>query len=89
MEENYCDYEVLETVFIKTMVEISKESNFQYLLKKHNETASGELAFFHVIFYEDGIKDEELCRYTSYKDFEVWELESDRSVKFRVSDYLQ
>lgn len=89
MEENNCDYERLETVFIKIMTEIAQKSNFQYFLKRHNETASGELAFFHICFYQEGIKDKTLCRYTSYKDFEVWELESDRSVKFRVSDYLQ
>lgn len=80
-----CDYETLETVFIKVMVGIAQEENFQYFLKKHG----GEPFFFHVIFYEDGIKDEELCRYTNYKDFEIWELESDRSIQFRVSDYLQ
>ncbi len=86
MDEKYCDAETLEKVFIKVMTEISEESNFQYFLERHNKVASGELAFLNVYFYHG---EEELCRYTSYKDFEVWELESDRSVQFRVSDYVQ
>ncbi len=89
MDKNYCDYEILEKVFIKVMVEICKEVNFQYFVEKYNEKIGGSPAFFTVIFYQEGIDNEELCRYTSYKDFEVWELESDRSVKFYVSDYLQ
>lgn len=89
MEEKYCDYETLEKVFVKVMVEISKETNFQYFLEKHNRKVGGKPAFFHVFFYKEGIKDKALCRYESRQDFEVWELESDRSVKFRVSDYLQ
>lgn len=89
MDKKYCDYETLETVFIKVMVEISEETNFQYFLEKHNKKTGGELAFFKVIFYKEGINDKELCRYTSYKNFEIWELKSNHSIKFRVSDYLQ
>lgn len=81
------DYDSIEPVFIKAMIEMSKEANFQYLKERHARSASGEMAFLHVYFYqEDG---EELYRFTSYKDFDVWELERDRSVQFRVSDYLQ
>jgi len=81
------DYNSIEPVFIKAMIEMSKETNFQYILEKHTQSASGEMAFLHVYFYkEDG---GELYRFTSCKDFDVWELESDRSVQFRVSDYLQ
>jgi len=81
------DYDSIEPVFIKAMTEMSKEENLQYLKERHARSASGEMAFLHVYFCrEDG---EELYRFRSYKDFDVWELERDRSVQFRVSDYLQ
>lgn len=86
VDEKYCEAETLEKVFIKVMTELSEDSNFQYLLERHNKFASGEMTFLNVYFYNG---EEELCRYTSYKDFEVWELESDRSVQFCVSDYVQ
>lgn len=89
VEEDSCDYEKLEPVFIKIMIGIAQEENFQYFSERHDRWAGGEPVFFTVIFHQEGIKNKALCRYTSYKDFEVWELESDRSVKFRVSDYLQ
>lgn len=81
------DYNSIEPVFIKAMIETSKEKNFQYFSKNHIQSASGEMAFLHVYFYREN--GEELYRFTSYKVFDVWELESDRSVQFRVSDYLQ
>ncbi len=81
------DYNSIEPIFVKAMIEISKETNFRFFTEKHAQSASGEMAFLHVYFYQEN--GEELYRFTSYKDFDVWELESDRSVQFRVSDYLQ
>lgn len=87
VEDGCDDYDSIEPVFIKTMIEISKEKNLQYFSEKHVQSAGGEMAILHVYFYQENGK--ELYRFTSYKDFDVWELESDRSVQFRVLDYLQ
>ena len=81
------DYNSIEPVFIKAMIEMSKETNFQFFLERHTQSASGEMAFLHVYFYQEDGK--ELYRFTSYKDFDVWELENDRSKQFQVSDFLQ
>ena len=87
VKDKHFDYEELEPVFIKAMTEIYQESNFQYFLEEHIKSASGEMAFLKIHFYNRN--EEELYRFTSYKDFDIWELESNRSVQFRVSDYLQ
>ena len=89
IDEDSCNYENIEKTFIRIMVEVSSKENFQYFLERHNKNASGELAFFNVAFYEEGVKDKVLYKYTSYKDFQVWELESDRSIQFNSADYVK
>ena len=87
MKDGYFDYEEIEPIFIKAMIGIYQESYFQYFTEKHNNSASAEMAYLNIHFYKKS--GEGIYRFTSYKYFDVWELESDRSVQFRVSDYLQ
>lgn len=87
VKDKHFDYEELEAVFIKAMTEIYQDSFFQYFLEKHNNSENAEMAYLNIHFYNKS--GEGIYRFTSYKEFDVWELESDRSVQFHVSDYLQ
>lgn len=78
----------IEPMFIWTMLELTEEENFNYFQERHSKNATGELAFLHVRFYnETGTAENLLFKFNSYKDFEIWELEQDKSITYNVSDY--
>ena len=82
-------FEDIEPIFIGIMIKLDKEENFNYLDERHNRDAKGELAFLHVRFYEEGTSDNVIFEFTSYKDFQIWELEGNASVTYNVSDYTK
>ena len=87
-KENF-DFDKIEPVFIKMMLEISKPSNFNYFERRHCGGREGELPYMDISFREKGVDDEELCKFNSSKtdNFEKWELE-DKNEYYYVQDYI-
>ena len=89
VDEDCCEFEDIEPIFISIMLKLDKDENFNYLEKRHNKDAKAELVFFNVCFYKKGTSDNFLFKFRSCKDFEMWELEGDASVTYNVSDYIK
>ena len=84
------EFEDIEPIFISLMLELDEEDNFNYFKERHIRSATGELAFLHIRFYiEKGKAENLLFEFSSYKDFEIWELEGNASVTYNVSDYTK
>lgn len=82
------EYEDIEPIFIDIMLKLNEEAYFNYFEERHISKAASELAFLHIYFYnEDGKAENLLFKFNSYKDFEIWELDRDKSVTYNVSDY--
>lgn len=87
VDEDSCSYTEIEEAFIRIMIEVSSEDNFQYFLERHNRDASGELTFFDVTFYKKGEDDKALYRYSSCKNFQVWKLEGESDKTYNITEY--
>ena len=84
------EFEDIEPIFIKLILKLDEEINFNYLEERHIKDAKGEMAFLHIRFYiEKGTAENFLFKFNSdkHEDFQIWELDSDKSVTYTVSDY--
>lgn len=88
LKKESCNFEQIEPLFIKVMLNILESSNFKYFNQLHYKETKGELAFIHVSFRQQGKKNEELYKFDSYKDFQKWEIFKNTDKCYYVSDYL-
>ena len=88
MKEGSTDFNKVEAVFLKMMLEISKPNNLNYFMKHHGKVSSGELAFFHITFKIEGNSDKILYQFISRKNFEKWKFDGKEERYYYVADYI-
>ena len=82
-------FEDIEPIFITVMRNIHKKENFDYISEAQSKNTNGELVFLHICFYTSKKREaESVFEFSSYKDFQEWELDGDSSKKYNLSDYI-
>lgn len=89
VDEEECEFEDIEPIFISMMKEIQNKEIYEYIQKKQSKNPDFQLVFLHICFYTSekrGAKS--VFQFSSFKDFKEWELDGDSSKKYNVLDYM-